>query len=188
MEKLYITLIDTPGLFAFMIRRFTGITYNHVALSMDPELDEVYTFGRRWLPVTYFAGFIREHKEKVLRKYPFARYRIVSIDCTAEQKEQIHEELMACFDRRFHYHYSVIGLPFLVANRPFYLKNQFTCSSFLAKLLDDHELPLFDKHFSLVTPRDFYELQGTQPVYEGPLSYYLCRSQGDWEEGNIYGT
>lgn len=188
MEKLYISLIDTPGLFAFFIRRFTGISYNHVALSLDPELQEVYSFGRRWLPVTYFAGFIREHTEKVLRKYPFARYKIVSIDCTPEQKQAIHEVLRNCYERRFHYHYSVVGLPFLVANVPFYLKNQYTCSSFLARLLADHEILLFDKHFSLVTPRDFYELPEADTIYEGSLSFFVAQTRTYWKKENIYGT
>lgn len=188
MTKLYIALVDTPGLFAYLIRKFTGINYNHVALSLDPELEEVYTFGRRWLPVTFFAGFIRERRDKVLRKYPFARYKIISIDCTAEQKDRIHKNLKTCYEQRFRYHYSVIGLPFLVADIPFYLKNHYTCSSFLARILEDNEIILFDKHFSLVTPRDFYELPENGTLYEGYLSDFVCPSLRYWKEEHVYGT
>lgn len=56
---------------------------------------------------------------------------------------------------------------------PFYQKRHFTCSSFVAKLLSESGLELFDKHFSLVTPRDFYELPQTKLIYEGSLAAFL---------------
>ncbi len=57
----------------------------------------------------------------------------------------------------------------ILLNIPFYQKNHYTCSSFTANLLQENGIKLFDKHFSLVTPRDFYELEQTKVVYEGTL-------------------
>jgi len=102
-------------------------------------------------------------------KFPTARYRIVSIECTSEQKQNIANQLKECFEQRFHYHYCVLGLPMLLCNIPFYQKNHYTCSSFVANILENNGIELFDKHFSLVTPRDFYELENTEVVYEGSL-------------------
>ena len=39
MEKLYIGLVDTPGLFAWMIRKAIRQDYIHVVLGMDEMLD-----------------------------------------------------------------------------------------------------------------------------------------------------
>ena len=47
MEQIYFALVDTPGFFASIIRRVTGINYIHVVLSMDEELKEAYSVGRR---------------------------------------------------------------------------------------------------------------------------------------------
>ena len=47
MDKIYLALVDTPGLFASIIRRVIGIDYIHVVLSMDAELNEAYSVGRR---------------------------------------------------------------------------------------------------------------------------------------------
>lgn len=169
MEKLYFALVDTPGLFASVIRKVIGIDYIHVVLSMDEELEEAYSVGRRNPAVPLLAGFEKEDARKIEQVFPTARYKIVSMECTREQKENISMQLKECFAQRFHYHYCILGLPMLLCNIPFYQKNHYTCSSFVASILEDNGIGLFEKHFSLVTPRDFYELENTSLEFEGTL-------------------
>ncbi len=175
MEKIYFALVDTPGLFASIIRRVIGMNYIHVVLAMDPELNEAYSVGRRNPAVPLFAGFEKEDAGKIESAFPTARYRIVSLECTEEQKENICQKLKECYDRRFRYHYCILGLPMILCNIPFYQKNHYTCSSFVASVLEENGLGLFEKHFSLVTPRDFYELEDTHVVYEGTLQEFNRR-------------
>ena len=115
---------------------------------MDEELEEAYSVGRRNPAIPIFAGFEKEDAEKIEMKFPTARYRIVSIECTSEQKQNIANQLKECFEQRFHYHYCVLGLPMLLCNIPFYQKNHYTCSSFVANILENNGIELFDKHFS----------------------------------------
>lgn len=93
MEKLYIGLVDTPGLFAWIIRKAIRQKYIHVVLGMDEMLDECYSVGRRFPSIPLLAGFEREEKEKIIRAFPTARYMIFTIDCTREQKENIRKQL-----------------------------------------------------------------------------------------------
>ena len=44
-ESLYLAFVDTPGLFASIIRRVLKQRYVHVVLSLDPELDQAYSVG-----------------------------------------------------------------------------------------------------------------------------------------------
>ena len=69
MEKLYIGLVDTPGLFAWMIRKAIRQDYIHVVLGMDEMLDECYSVGRRFPSIPLLAGFEREEKEKIMRAF-----------------------------------------------------------------------------------------------------------------------
>lgn len=176
MEKLYFALVDTPGFFATLIRRFIKQDYIHVVLSMDPDFENAYTVGRRHPSIPLFAGFTQEKIPLVLHAFPTARYKVFSIPCEAETKERIHEELRECHKNRLQYHYCIIGLPFILLNKPFYQKNYYTCSSYIARLLENHGMPLFDKHFSLVTPRDFthMEVEGMETIFEGALSDFAC--------------
>lgn len=169
MAQIYFALVDTPGFFASIIRKVTGIDYIHVVLSMDEELQEAYSVGRRHPAIPILAGFEKEDTEKIERAFPTARYKVVSLECSAQQKAQIAVKLQECYEKRYQYHYYVLGLPMILFNRPFYQRNHYTCSSFTANILQEHGITLFDKHFSLVTPRDFYELEQTETVYEGTL-------------------
>ena len=47
MAEIYIAFVDTPGFFAGIIRRVIKQKYIHVALSLDPYLEETYSIGRR---------------------------------------------------------------------------------------------------------------------------------------------
>lgn len=169
MEKIYLALVDTPGLFASIIRKVTKSDYIHVVLALDSELQEAYSVGRRNPFVPLIAGFEKENIYQIEQAFPTAQYRIVSLECTKEQKERIAQQLENCYQRRFRYHYCILGLPFILFKKPFYQKNHYTCSSFSAKLLEENGIKLFEKHFSLVTPKDFYELPQTEVVYEGAL-------------------
>ena len=172
MEHIYIVLVDTPGFFATLIRHFLKQKYVHVVLSMDEELEEAYSFGRRNPLIPFFAGFEREDKKKILRAFPTADYMVCELVCSKEQKEQIRRQLEKDYLRRWHYHYAVPGLPFLVCGIPFYLKNQYTCSSYIARLLNENHIRISKKHFSLVTPKDFYLYPNKKILFEGRLAAY----------------
>lgn len=186
MDRIYIALVDTPGLFAFMIRRVIHQPYVHVVLSMDDRLEEAYSIGRRSPFVPFFAGFEKEDKDKIIKVFPHARYLVYSLPCEKEKKIRIHQQLKACYEARFSYHYCILGLAFLLAKKEFYQKNHYTCSSFTARCLEEQGMKLFDKHFSLVTPKDFYELDGKQILFEGELKRFMEEKGLTAERGVAY--
>ena len=169
MAQIYIAFVVTPGFFAGVIRRTIKQKYIHVAVGLDPYLEEAYSIGRRHPSIPLIAGFEKEDKRKILRAFPGADYMVCSIECTVEQKEYIAKELREAMKRRFSYHYTVLGLPFILLNRPFYQKNHYTCSSYIARLLSEAGVCRWEKHFSLVTPKDFYEYKEKQKIFEGSL-------------------
>lgn len=188
MEKIYIALVDTPGLFANIIRRTIDREYIHVVLGLDEELNEAYSFGRRNPHIPYFSGFEKENLQQILSAFPTARYRIYSLDCTKEQKVMMQEKLRQLYECRFRYHYCVWGLPFLLLKKPFYQKRHYTCSSFLARFLEENGIGLFEKHFSLVTPADFYDHKQTDILFEGPLQEFIRREAGDTSFRTVRGV
>lgn len=170
MAHIYIAFVDTPGIFAVLIQKFLKQRYVHVVISGDKMLDDAYSVGRRNPAIPLLAGFEKEEKGKILNTFPMASYRICALDCTVEQKQKIMERLHNDYDRRFHIHYAVCSLPFIVMGIPFYLKNQYTCSSYIAKLLQENGIIVSKKHFSIVTPKDFFEYREMKVVFEGFLS------------------
>lgn len=169
VAEIYIALVDTPGLFATIIRRYLKQKYIHVVISMDAGLEEAYSVGRRNPFIPVIAGFEREDKEKICRAFPEAEYLICRINVAEKQKEQIRSTLQNDYRHRYRYHYAVAGLLPIVCGRPFYQKNHYTCSSYIARLLEEQGIRVADKHFSLVTPKDFYLYPDKQKVFEGKL-------------------
>lgn len=175
MAYIYIALVDTPGIFASIIRRTLRQKYIHVVISMDAGMEDAYSVGRRNPFVPLMAGFEREDKRKIVRAFPTADYMICEMECTQEQKENIRSTLYRDMKQRYRYHYAILGLPFILQNKPFYQKNHYTCSSYIAKLLDENGIHITRKHFSLVTPKDFYEYPGKKVIFEGALSEIVGR-------------
>ena len=185
MAEIYIAFVDTPGFFAGIIRRVIKQKYIHVAISLDPYLEEAYSIGRRHPSVPLIAGFEKEDKYKILRAFPDADYMVCSMKCTSEQKKYIEQRLNEAMEQRFRYHYAVLGLPFILMNVPFYQKNLYTCSSYLAKLLEEAGVCRWEKHFSLVTPKDFYEYEEKEKIYEGSLCEFALRSRKRTEKKRV---
>lgn len=175
MAYIYIAFVDTPGLFAAMIRTYLKQKYIHVVISMDEELEEAYSVGRRDPFIPFLAGFEREDKNRIYRAFPKARYMICRIEVSEEQKSRIRERLHNDYERRYETHYAVLGLVPLVCNRAFYQKNHFICSSYIAKLLMEQDIRIAEKHFSLVTPKDFYVYADKQKIFEGQLKELISR-------------
>lgn len=180
MTYIYIALIDTPGFFAGLIRSFLKQRYVHVALAADERLSECYSVGRRDPSVPILAGFEREDKYEILHTFPGAYYRVCRLACTREQKRRIMDKLRADHERRYRIHYAVLALPFLVLGIPLYVRDQYTCSSYLARVLGEEGICIADKHFSLVTPKDFYQYEEMEPVFEGELSKLVEDDEAAW--------
>lgn len=186
MDRIYIALVDTPGLFASLIRRAIDLSYVHVALSLDEQLEEAYSVGRRNPFIPLLAGFEREDKRKIWKAFPTARYQIYSLPCETWQKAGIARQLRECYENRYSYHYCVAGLPFILFGKAFYQKNHYTCSSFIARCLEENGMALFKKHFSTVTPRDFYELEGKEILFEGELKDLVSGPVPPLRRGVLY--
>ena len=88
-------------------------------------------------------------------------------------------------ENRFQYHYAVAGLPFILWKVPFYQKNHYTCSSYIAKLLEEAGICRWDKHFSLVTPRDFMEYEKKEFFFEGSLRDLVRAERQGYAAGRL---
>lgn len=172
-EKLFLILMGTPGIFATLIRWFTKLKYIHVAVGMDEDLKHCYSFGRRDPRIPIISGFEREEMDKVLKKFPKAICMVAEVEVTKEQKEKMWDRIRYYDANRKRYKYCVLGLPFIVLNIPFHQKRRYACSQFLARAFEDFNIKKFNKHFSLVTPKDFYEMEEKRVLYVGTIEGYL---------------
>lgn len=61
MPNVYLLLSRTDTLFARAMHGLTGNRYTHVSLALDRDLEQMYSFARRYEIAPLPAGFIREN-------------------------------------------------------------------------------------------------------------------------------
>ncbi|KAB7661947.1 hypothetical protein [Bacillus sp. B1-b2] len=169
-QKVYIILTDTGTLFTRCIKLFTRKPHNHASISLDANLGQVYSFGRKKPNNPFIGGFIKEDIHHDF--YRKSKCVIYSITVTEEQYEKIMEKIKKMEEDKRHYRYNLIGLLFILFRIPYNRKNAYFCSQFVASILNESGVIYFEKPLSLMTPYDLLDDYKMQRIYEGNLQGY----------------
>ena len=169
-KTIYIILTETGSLLSRAIQMYTQENFNHVSIALDPELKEMYSFGRKQENNPLIGGFVQEDvHSKLLRKANCAIYEYTISD---KQYEMLREEI-AYFKRDQHkFKYNFLGLICVACRIRLKRDYAFFCSQFIAFLflragISIHLCPYFTK------PTDFQQLQGLRLCYKGQLEKYI---------------
>lgn len=83
---LYLMLSRTNTGMGKVIRRYTGAHYNHVSLTLDPELKSFVSFARFVEDVPLVGGYIQEPVERFLYLEGAVPVRIFRMELTQEKE------------------------------------------------------------------------------------------------------
>lgn len=92
MEKqryLYLMISRTDTNIGKLVRVFSRYPYNHVSLSIDPNLREWVSFGRFRKDTPLYAGFIRETVERYQSQSSETPIRLFRIQITQDYYEEL---------------------------------------------------------------------------------------------------
>lgn len=169
--KIYLLLTDTGTIFTRLIKLYTRKPYNHVSLSFDRELIEVYSFGRKNPKNPFIGGFLKEDIRGDL--FQKATCSLYAIPVTEQQLDRLKVFMNQFEKERESYHYNLIGLLEIIFQTPISRTNHFFCSEFVASVLHKCGILNFSKSVHLVTPYNFQIHDICQLTYQGELSHYL---------------
>jgi hypothetical protein len=173
-KKVYILLTYTGTFPSKLIKLYTKKTFSHVSISLDKDLTELYSFGRKYLRFPFIGGFIQENPSiGVFALYPDTLCRLYEIPVSKRQYTKIKQEIEKFKSQKSKYSYNFIGLAGLMLNRRIVVKDRYFCSQFVAKVLEDSKVNLFDKSSEFVTVEDFnIQLVNNPMIFEGNLQKY----------------
>lgn len=174
-NEIYIVLTYTGTILSKIIRVYTGAEYSHVSLSLDRNLEEMYSFGRLNPYNPFIGGFIKENINiGTFKRFPKTRSAIYSLSVTKEQYEQIKELINRIKNDKDNYKFNVVGLFANGLHIKYEKENHFYCAEFVKYLIDNADIKM--ELPDLIKPNDFKNVKLLKLKYRGLLKDYKVRS------------
>ena len=173
MKKIYIILTHTGTIPSKVIRRYTKAPFSHVSISLDRELNEMYSFGRLNPYNFIIAGFVHEGLNfGTFKRFKETETNIYSLEIEDEQYEEIKRIIYNIKSSETRYKFNNMGLIAVAFHKRIQRKYKFYCAEFLKYLLDEakveNNLPY------IVRPEDFMKVDGMNLIYSGKLRDYVA--------------
>lgn len=169
-KKIYILLTDTGTLFTRMIKLYTKQPLNHASIAFDQELKELYSFGRKYQSIPFIGGFVKENIHS--RLFRQAKCAVYSCSVSDEQFSGLQDSISSVEQNQKDYKYNLLGLLGVMMNKDFERKNAYFCSQFVATILKESGISVFEKPAALITPQDLSEEKRFVLEYKGELQAY----------------
>ena len=185
MRKIYLIQSCTGTVLSDIIKGYTKNQYTHISISLDKELNEMYSFGRLTPYNPFWGGFVHEYVDKGT----FARFyntdsAIFELEVTDEQYEKVKQKIGYVEKNKESYKFNIAGLFMVAANKRRVKKNTFYCAEFVRYVLKRSKIntKVLPK---IIKPQDFSKLEGLSLVYEGKLRDYRNFLNGEELQGIV---
>ena len=171
-KKIYIILSFTGTILSRVVRIWTRKKYSHTSISLDKDLEQMYSFGRVYPYYPFIGSFVHESpKWGTFKRFKKTKSLIISIDVTDEQYNKAKAEIETFIKNgREYYRFNDRGVVYAAFNHQKKQKNKYYCSEFVKHILDtagiENRLP------EIIKPMDFLNLEKYDVVYEGYLRNY----------------
>jgi len=132
---LYVIFSSTPFKMGRLIRFFTRNDYNHVSLSIDPTLREIYSFARYYRNTPFYGGFVHERGSRFCCGDKTSQLQICAVPITEEQYLQAKEHLEQMRDHAEEYVYNFLSAALYPLHLRVRLPNAYTCVEFVVDFL-----------------------------------------------------
>ncbi|MBP2242730.1 hypothetical protein J2Z40_003310 [Cytobacillus eiseniae] len=182
-NKVYIIFTDTGTLFTKLIKLYTKKPLNHVSISFDKQLTNIFSFGRKKPYNPFIGGFVRERIAEGLFKN--AKCEVYSYSLSEWEYNQMQTKVSQMEAEKELYKYNLLGLFAIMLNYNLDRKKAFFCSEFVATVLNEKK-GLLSKSPSLCTPQDLLSMNELELIYKGKLIYYPHQENENMVEDDFH--
>ena len=168
MKKVYIVLTNTGTFLSRIVNVYTRKEFSHVSISLDENLNYMYSFGRLNPYNPFHGGFIHEAIRKgTFKRFKNTKAKIYSIEVDDRVYNEILRNIKKIEIEKNTYKFNMIGLFTVALHLRIKRKKCFYCAEFVKYVLDktDLELDLPD----IIKPMDFTRMDGLSLIYSGKL-------------------
>ena len=171
MKKVYIVLTHTKTILSRLIKEFTKCEFSHVSISLDVDLNKMYSFGRLNAYNPFFAGFVHEYINKgTFKRFYKTKTKVYSLNVTDEEYAKIEKTINQIKAEKEKYKFNIIGLVAAGVHKKIGNDHSFYCAEFVKYVLENAgiktNLP------EIVKPEHFESLEDINEIYYGLLKKY----------------
>jgi inositol transport system substrate-binding protein len=174
MKTIYLLLTKTDTVLSKTIAKVTKDPFTHVALSLNEELTELYSFGRKSKYNPLNSGFVQEKMVgSVYEKSMNCNCAMYMIDITDNQYRRLQRQIRRMMRTEKFYKYNFLGLVYYYIGYEKKRDRKYFCSEFVSEML--MRIDVLPEEFvpEKTRPSDFTKLDMFEQVYTGTLGDLL---------------
>lgn len=166
-KYIYVVFSSTPYKIGKLIRKVTGEAYNHVSISLDKDLTQMYSFARRHYRVPLYGGFVHESRSRYHVKGIATEICLCALPVTARQYATLNNLLQDMHRRSRFYIYNHLSALGAVIHKPIRARDAYTCVEFCVRVLRELGVDIQPNKFYSVG--DIQTLLAPYIVYSGTM-------------------
>lgn len=171
-RKIYIVLTYTGTIVSKIVKFYTKKEFSHVSISLDENLNEMYSFGRLNAYNPFSGGFVHEGiNTGTFKRFKNTKTAVYALELTVEQYNKIKRIIKKMEKEKTLYKFNRLGLFAIAVNYKYQKENRFYCAEFVKYLFDNAGIEMNIPE--LVKPMDFVLQDEMTLTYEGMLRDYL---------------
>ena len=177
MEKIYILMSHTGTALSNLIKLYTKnqlifnnyqLLYTHVSISLDENLNELYSFGRLNPYNPFIGGFVHEKiNSGTYKRFKNTTSVLYSVDVEDEVYYKVKKEIKDIEKNKDLYDFNILGLFCVAINKKISRDTAFYCAEFVRYVLEEGGIKL--NLPELIKPEDFKKLENKKLIYKGLL-------------------
>lgn len=170
MPRVYLIESSNATVLNRTIRLFSHYPFNHLSISLDESLSEVYSFGRKKPNNPLVGGFVREDFHHPFYSNTDVRVHVLEI---AQDEWAALCDYLEVFQKDSEvWRYNFLGLLPAYFNISWTREHHYFCSEFVATLFKEVDLIPDALHPERAHPKDVIEALQPLLLYEGKLWDY----------------
>ena len=171
MKEIYFVLTHTGTVLSRIVKMYTKDEFSHISISLDKNLNEMYSFGRKRPYNPLDGGLVHEHIDSgTFKRFYKTKCRVYCLEITDKQYDKISKKVYEMYKKKDIYKFNIIGLFEVSVNKKHTKKDHYYCAEFVKYLLEQadvkNDLPY------IVKPEDFKNINGMNEIYHGYLRDY----------------
>jgi hypothetical protein len=169
-QKVYVLLTRSNTLVSRIIYQVTKDEFTHCSLSIDQDMQKMYSFCRRYPDLPLPAGFTSESiYQGFYKKHHTIPCKLYSFEVSDDDYVRLKVSLEQLMEKSSELKYDLLGTFYCRLNRAHERYNHRYCSWFVSELLGKLGVLNFNKHYSLVRPVDFTDRADLTFEYSGTV-------------------